>query len=168
MPSALQTRRTAALNALADVAILEDEQREVARQAIVDNEAAQAAKKQRQLEAARKAEAAYLEGCQEYEAGLRQAMGGIRRMLDCTQPLLLIPGGSIVAGRDSIITRASRFLSAQLFSAVRNSAHFGTVRHFFSGKPVPQASFVDSERDMVSRIFPDHPSKLIGGSENAE
>lgn len=165
MPSILQRKRERQLRMLADSLLLEEQQAEEHRKALQESEEFGKTQRRLRLEAARRAEASYLEGARDFENGLRQAMAGFKRMLESLSPLHCIPGGGMVAGSDAVTTRASRFLAAQLFSATRRSSHFGQCRIHYSGRPSPADSFCDAERDTISRIF---PRNLNGAGNNHE
>ena len=105
------------------------------------------------LERARKAEAAYTEAAKDYQDGAKLMAHGLNNMLKASQGLLHLPASTQVVSQRAILTRASRWMEAQLFEACHTGDWFGTLRLRHIGRPKSGESFVKSEVNLIGRLF---------------
>ena len=105
------------------------------------------------LERARKAEAAYTEAAKDYQDGVKLMSHGLNSMLKASQGLLHIPASTQVVSRRAILNRASRWMEVQLFEACHTGNWFGTLRPRHIGRPESSESFVESEVNLIGRLF---------------
>ena len=107
----------------------------------------------KRLERARKAETAYTEAARDYQNGAKLMAHGLNNMLKASQGLLHIPASTQVVSRRAILNRASRWMEVQLFEACRTGNWFGTLRPRHIGRPESSESFVESEVNLIGRLF---------------
>ncbi len=107
----------------------------------------------KRLKRARKAETAYTEAAKDYQDGVKLMSHGLNSMLKASQGLLHIPASTQVVSQRAILTRASRWLEAQMFETCRTGDWFGIFRPLDSGRAKSSESFVSSEVNLVGRLF---------------
>ena len=107
----------------------------------------------KRLKRARKAETAYTEAAKDYQDGTKLMAHRLNNMLKASQGLLHIPASTQVVSQRAILTRASRWMEAQLFEACHTGDWFGTLRLRHIGRPKSSESFVGSEVKLVSRLL---------------
>ena len=107
----------------------------------------------KRLELARRAEAAYIEAAKDYQDGAKLMALGLSNMLKASQGLLHIPASTQVVSQRAILTRASRWMEAQLFEACHTGDWFGTLRLRHIGRSTSSESFLGSEVKLVSRLL---------------
>ncbi len=107
----------------------------------------------KRLERARKAETAYTEAAKDYQDGAKLMAHGLNNMLKASQGLLNIPASTQVVSQRAILTRASRWMEAQLFEACHTGDWFGTLRLRHIGRLKSSESFVKSEVNLIGRLF---------------
>ena len=77
----------------------------------------------------------------------------LTNMLKASQGLLHLPASTQVVSQRAILTRASRWMEAQLFEACHTGDWFGTLRLRHIGRPKSGESFVKSEVNLIGRLF---------------
>jgi len=107
----------------------------------------------KRLKRARKAETAYTEAARDYQDGAKLMAHGLNNMLKASQGLLHLPASTQVVSQRAILTRASRWMEAQLFEACHTGDWFGTLRLRHTGRPKSGESFVKSEVNLIGRLF---------------